>query len=710
MILFVASIFLSAFLLFLVQPLVGKQILPWFGGGSGVWTVCLTFYQVTLFLGYAYAHFLVAKVPPARQGLLHAAVLAAALLALPVLPDASWQPAPDANPSARIFATLIANVGLPFFVLSSTGPLLQAWFARVFPGRSPYPLYAASNLGSLLALVSFPLAIEPALPLSSTGRLWAWAFAVWGATLLACAWRARAAAEAAAAAPEGAAEVVRPSTALLWIGLSAVAVVLLLGVTNELCIDVASIPFLWALPLSIYLVTLILCFGSERAYRRGWIAALAAASTLLLLAAWLSSSELGWWSEGESVAGKIALYSVALLAWCMLAHGELYRLRPAPARLTLFYLCVSGGGALGGLFVGLVAPLIFPDYYELPIGMVAVWLLFLVALLRDPASPLQRGAWRTAGLTGAALLAVATAVAALPDRPGLLLQERNFFHVLTVNEARSDVPPVFQRRELSVGTTLHGVQLVRPAPRTPTAYFGPQTGIGFMMRARGEAPPSVVSVVGLGIGTLAAYGRTGDDYRFYEIDPEVIRLARDDGRFTFLSDSAAQIEVVPGDARLSIQRENGSRKADVLVLDAFTSGSVPVHLLTLEAFELYQRALTDGGVIAFNVSSNHLDLVRLLFRMAQHVEFPALAISTEDVGVSFHSRWVILSRNTAYLHAVARLACSEPAAQPRVWFPNEATVADTPLWSDDYSNLFRILALDSTFRDLRTAGNFCAGS
>jgi spermidine synthase len=230
------------------------------------------------------------------------------------------------------------------------------------------------------------------------------------------------------------------------------------------------------------------------------------------------------------------------------------------------------------------------------------------------------------------------------------------------------------------------------------------------MRARAGGPPAVVSVVGLGIGTLAAYGRPGDDFRFYEIDPEVIRLARDDGRFTFLRDSAAQVEVVPGDARLSLQRENGSRKSDVLVLDAFTSGSIPVHLLTLEALELYQRALADGGVIAFNVSSNHLDLVRLLFRTAEHIGMPALATSNDDAGTSFHSRWVILSRNKPFLQSVAQAACQERTANPRVWFPNAESVADTPVWSDDYSNLFEILALDSSFRDLRTAGNFCAGS
>ena len=386
--LFVGSIFASAFLLFLVQPMVGKHILPWFGGGTGVWTLCLTFYQSTLFLGYAYAHLLIRGVSPAFQPIVHGAVLVAALMTLPVLPDAAWQPEPGADPRARILLTLVASVGLPFFLLAASGPLVQAWYARAFPSRSPYPLYAASNLGSLVALLGFPFAIEPAVGLVQASRLWSWAFAACGFALLLCAWRATRS-TAPAATPSSAAAATRFTDILLWVFLSAVAVVLLLGVTNELCLDIASIPFLWVLPLSLYLCTLIVCFSSDGAYRRGAVATLAAAATLVILGVWAASDEHGWWSSTGSMNAKIAIYSVALFLWCMLAHGELYRLRPAPARLTTFYLCVAGGGALGGLFVGLAAPLLFSDYFELPIGLVVCWLLFLTCYWQDPTGPLQ---------------------------------------------------------------------------------------------------------------------------------------------------------------------------------------------------------------------------------------------------------------------------------------------------------------------------------
>ena len=719
MILFIGSIFASAFLLFMVQPMVGKHILPWFGGGTGVWTLCLTFYQSTLFLGYAYAHLLIRKVPPSRQPLVHALVLAGALAALPVLPDASWQPEPGADPSVRILGTLVANVGLPFFLLAASGPLVQAWFARVFPSRSPYPLYAASNLGSLVALVSFPLVIEPAVALSRAAHAWSWAFAACGVSLLGCAWRAVRGARGSDAALVAGSATSSGSTdvreGLLWIALSVVAVVLLLGVTNELCLDVASIPFLWVLPLSIYLSTLIACFSSDRAYHRGVFAVLAAASTLVLIAVWLSSNELGWWSGSPSIRVKIGVYSVALLAWCMLMHGELYRLRPPPARLTSYYLCISGGGALGGLFVGIAAPRLFSDYYELPIGLVACWLLFLAACWRDPAGPFQasahRGAWRAASIAGAALLAAGTGFAARPERPGVLLRERNFFGVLTVSEVRTDDPPRYQL-ELSSGSTLHGVQLIRPAPRRPTAYFGFHTGIGFVMRARDPGARTVMGVVGLGSGTLAAYGRAGDRFRFYEIDPNVIRVARDDGRFTFLRDSPAEIEVVPGDARLSLQselREGRPQRADLLVLDAFNSDAIPMHLLTVEAFELYARHVAEDGVIAFHVSTHHLDLVPLVFRLAQHVGLRAVAVVNEDHGMSFGSRWVILSRDEAYLDALVDLACRDPDAPPRVWFPDADLLDGVPLWTDDYSDLFRILAPVSAFRDRSAGEDACAG-
>jgi len=458
-VLFIGTVSSSAFLLFMVQPMVGKHILPWFGGGPGVWTLCLTFYQSTLFLGYVYAHLLIEHVTKERQPIVHTLVFASALVVLPVLPGTAWQPEAGADPSARILMMLLANVSLPFFLLAATGPLLQAWFARAQPNRSPYPLYAASNAGSLLALVSYPLLIEPRIPLLRASQLWSWGFASCGISILACAWLAKwgPRVESGMEGEGAAAEPVNSRNVALWILLPAVAVVLLLNITNKLCLDVASVPFLWIVPLSIYLSTFIACFASDRSYRRGVFTGLAAASTLVLVLVWLSSDALGAWMLGPaSILPQVFVYSLALFSTCMLAHGELHRLRPPPARLTAYFLCISGGGALGGLFVGLVAPRIFSDYHELPLGLGACWLLFLLACRGDPGSVLYAGhaggARRTAALAGVGGLVALIGIAAYPERGALLggdgdgperrvlLKQRNFFGVLTIREVRTVRP------------------------------------------------------------------------------------------------------------------------------------------------------------------------------------------------------------------------------------------------------------------------------
>ncbi len=711
-ILFIGTIAASAFLLFMVQPMVGKHILPWFGGGPGVWTLCLTFYQSTLFLGYAYAHLLIEHVPRERQPFVHALVFASALAVLPVLPGASWQPEAGADPSARILMMLLANVGLPFFLLAATGPLLQAWFARAQPSRSPYPLYAASNLGSLLALVSYPLLIEPRVPLLRASQIWSWGFALCGISILACAWLAKwgPRVEGVMKAHDAVGEAVEARSVAVWILLPAVAVVLLLGITNKLCLDIGSVPFLWIVPLCIYLFTFIACFGSDRTYRRGVFTSLAASATLLLVLVWLSSDELGGWRYGSSsILPQVVVYSLALFSTCMLAHGELYRLRPPPARLTAYYLCISGGGALGGLFVGLVAPRIFSDYHELPLGLGTCWLLFVLACRRDPGSVLHAGqpggARRTAALAGVGALVTLIGIAAYSERGALLgghgdrperrvlLQQRNFFGVLTVREVRA-VDPVRHQLELSSGTTMHGAQLVYPAPRLPISYFSSHTGIGFVMRGREPGERPKVGVIGLGVGTLAAYGRKEDHYRFYEIDPNVIRIARDDGGFSYLRDSAAEIEIVLGDGRLSLQSELDRGLVggfDLLVIDAFNSDAIPMHLLTLEAFRLYERRVARDGVLALHVSAEYVDLAPLVFRLAESIGFHAVAISNQEHQVSSYSDWVILSRDADYIDSLVALACGDPVAAATVWIPKAERLAGTPLWTDDYSDLFRVL-------------------
>jgi spermidine synthase len=692
---FALSIFASALLVFQVQPMVGKRILPWFGGAPGVWILCLAFYQTSLFLGYAYAHLLIRRIEPARQPVVHALLLLASLAVLPVLPGASWKPDGIESPSVRILGMLAANVGLPFLWLAATGPLLQSWFARAFPARSPYPLYAVSKL----------------LPLSVQSRLWSWSFGACGLAILYCAWRAT----RGVGQPSDAAGSVGSHTplagagrgdALLWAALPCCAVILLMGVTNELCLNIASVPFLWIIPLSVYLLTFILCFSSARFYRRGAFAVLAAVSLLLLLQAqrWTLTPDSNTLSE-LSIAWQIARYAFLLFACCMLVHGELYRLRPHVQNLTAYYLCIAGGGALGGLFVGIAAPGLFSDYYELGIGIIACWVLLLVSAWRDPRSGLSGGrprpAWALIGVVGVAVVAGSSVREKHPDSD-VLLQQRNFFGVLRVLKRGLDQPGRHYH-VLNSGTTTHGAQDQHATLRSkPTTYYGHVTGVGFAMRHRRAGEHPRVGIIGLGVGTLSAYGREGDLFRYYEIDPDVVRIARDEQYFSFLGDSRAASEVVVGDARLSLEsqlRDDASQAFDFLVIDAFTSDAIPVHLLTAEAFDLYDQHLKEDGVILTHVSNRHLDLSPLLFGHAVRFGMRSVGIANSAVHAqrSASSRWVIFSRDAAYIDDLVAFVRAQhealrlPRGALRMKRPNEQDFRGYPVWTDDYSNLFGLL-------------------
>lgn len=706
-VLFAAAVFVGAFLIFLVQPMVGKRILPWFGGAPAVWTLCLAFYQSVLFLGYAWAHLLIRFLAPGWQVVAHGAAVALALVALPVLPDDTWQPHGVASPSGRILAMLAANVALPFLVLASTGPLAQAWFARRHPQRSPYPLYAVSNAASLAALLAYPFVIEPRLALSRTGDLWSAAFVAGALAVLACAvlaWRSTTpvgGGHQPAGAGDGAAVRSVPRVAL-WFLLAACAVVLLMGVTNKLCIDIASVPFLWIVPLATYLLTFVLCFGSERIYRRGVWLALAGVSLVptTLLWAWIPSVEDSTRALLQSPPVQIGGYCALLLSVCMVLHGELYRLRPPIGSLTAFYLSLSAGGALGGIFVGIVAPRIFEGYHELDIGMGLGALLVLVLWSGDPESrPRRAGLRRTilvAGLVGLA----AYAGLRIP-RPGdaLVFSERSFFGVYRVFDQVSEDSA---QRNLMHGTTLHGIELLGRWRRVPTSYFGRATGLGLALGGRDDPPGQRLGVIGLGVGTLASYAREGDSIRFYEIDPLVVQIARDDGLFHFLVDCPAEVEVVVGDARLALadeQRRGAKQDFDYLVVDAFNSDAIPVHLLTVEAFARYVRALAPGGLLAVHVSSRHFDLVPLVLRVGREQGLHGLQITNARAPrlQSRSSQWVWMSRGEDGIRALAQRLRERHAAlglRPeslRLYVPGPDDLRDVPVWTDDYSDLFSLL-------------------
>ncbi len=710
--LFAITVFASAFLIFLVQPMVGKHILPWFGGAPGVWTLCLAFYQTTLFIGYAYAHLLIRFIPVNRQIIIHGVVLLCAFGVLPVLPDADWKPLGPVAPAGRILAMLCSNVALPFLMLASTGPLVQAWFARRYPAASPYPLYALSNVGSLLALFSFPFLFEPLLPLPVTSQLWSLGFTFVGFAVLACAVLANSASHANREVTRDEAEAggeteVSSAGIALWMGLPACAVVLLMGVTNKLCLDIANVPFLWIVPLATYLLTFILCFSSERLFSRSFFVALLVLSvfTQINSSTFLLGPE-SWNSAVNTLWGQVILYNTTLFASCMLMHGDLYRLRPRASSLTAFYLCVSAGGASGGIFVGIVAPLIFDAYHELPLGIAVCWLLVLVNCYREQRPGAISGGRRWAwAATGLATLAVFGGVAKDQSESSedLIYQARNFYGILRVFE-RKDDDSGRHLRVLMNGTTKHGTQIVRPGlSLLPTTYFGRATGIGYLLRSRIAGESQEVGIIGLGIGTLAAYGRAGDTFRFYEIDPDVIRIARDHGMFTYLRDSDADIEVVEGDARIALTAEfekgRPRQKFDILILDAFSSDSVPIHLLTREAFALYADHLAANGTIALHISSRYLKLTQLAFRLGESAGFDAIEVlnRVSPRYQSIRSKWVFFSRDPHNLVLLGDYIDSQREAlglnesSIRIRKPRANIVAKAPLWTDQYSNLFGIV-------------------
>lgn len=690
--LYAATIFLSAFLLFQVQPLVAKAILPWFGGSPGVWNVCLLFFQGVLLAGYAYAHVLARRMPIRRQVAVHGGLLAlvvavlagqALWLGAPAGVAAAFKPTDGAAPEARILLLLATSVGLPYFALSTTGPLLQSWWARARPG-SVYRLYAVSNAGSLLGLLAYPFLLEPLLVLRSQQFVWSALFAFFAGGCLAAGWLAlRGAARApeepamAPAGEEG--ESPSPSRYALWIGLSATGSLLLLATTNQLCQEVAVVPFLWVVPLAVYLVTFILCFESDRWYRRGvFIPALVVVTLLACFALYLGTL--------LSLLGQVLIYAALLFVGLMVCHGELARARPASRHLTGFYLATSAGGALGGVFVNFAAPLIFRHYWELHAAIVACWVFALAALISDGRSMLygpHRRLTRPALAAAFGLLLLPVLAHLGVPLEGTLALRRSFYGVVRVER--------FENRGygLTHGRIVHGLQVTDgDLRREPTSYYGRSSGVGLAIEnhPRRAAGPLRIGVIGLGIGTLASYGRAGDLLRFYEINPDVIRLARGDGGyFHYLSDTPATVEIVPGDARLSLERElreGHPQRFDVLVLDAFSSDAIPAHLLTREAFTSYLAHLAPDGLLLAHVSNRFLELGPVVSRLANELSLTAEQVLVEvpkDDTVASSSNWVVMARDPVLLQAPA--------------LAREARKIDAPgpLWTDAYAPLLTAL-------------------
>jgi hypothetical protein len=745
------TIFCGAFLLFQVQLILGKYLLPWFGGAAAVWTTCMLFFQILLLGGYAYAHFLSSKLNGPRQFKVHVVVLglSASLIVLgalfwktPLLPGPSWRPASADFPVSHILQVLLVAVGLPFLCLSASAPLVQSWFARAYPNKSPYRLYALSNIGSLLGLATYPFLVEPGLPLRAQAWLWSAAYLIFIAGAIACAADMR---RVAFIAPVAESEAVAPpsrSVQMLWFLLPAMASLMLLATTNLMCQEVAVVPFLWVLPLSLYLISFIICFDNPRWYQRGIFQVLLAVTLPMALLVLLSGLN-------APIVRQVSMLSVILFACCMVCHGELARLKPHPRYLTRFYLLISAGGAAGGMFVALVAPRIFNGFWEFHFGLIGCVLLAIFAVASDRQSwwywnkPYLGNAillglfvmpeilWRYAGLADiqdtmyrwhyypsltilavwvgfvmfrnrnrqpvyrqfnsaqfASVAMVAALAAALYgqvqfDRLHEVRRDRNFYAALMIRGS------TLHTIELRHGQTSHGSQS-SDQPTEPISYYARHRGIGLFMGEKTAClPPCPLryGIIGMGVATLAAYGRPGDTFRFYELNPQIIGYSTGPNPyFTYIRDSRARIEIVPGDARLSLEREfqeTGSQNFDVLFVDAFSSDSIPLHLLTQEAVRIYLKHLRGpDAILVFHISNRMLDLSPVVATLAAYNHLSAVRLhKPHSPDIADKSDWILLAKNPDALRFNSFEGHLDSMPLPD----------SSMLWTDDFSNLFKVL-------------------
>jgi hypothetical protein len=661
--LYALTIFLSAFLLFIVEPMAAKQLLPTLGGSSAVWTTCLVFFSLVLLLGYLYAHWVSSRFNAKQQAVIHILLLTVALLTLGI----HIRPSPSAvsfHPALTVFRVLVAVIGLPYLALSATTPLLTAWYADSFEGRSPYRLFALSNFASLLALASYPLLIEPGLTMNQQTKWWSGGFLLFAVLCGAIAWQGRR--RILSSTPEQAAFTGHPEP--FWFLLALGGGMMLTAVTSHISANIAAIPLLWLPPLALYLLTFILAFqGAWTPLRHSmprWVLGVVASMAYALrdIRAQLP------------IAVSVPLFLIGLFVTCFFLHGELYERRPSTVGMTRFYLVTAAGGAAGTLLIGVVAPLVLRANYDLACTLVMVALIGLAAIWHEGWA--LRMLWTVGAI--AAVVVLSAQVRQYDDDAVALM--RNFYGTLRVRE--SHLPPQSDTdRQLLNGTIEHGAEWFAPQfLGQPLTYYALDSGLGLAMRLCCGTDPKRVGVIGLGTGTVAAYGNHGDVIRFYEINPLVERLASH--WFTFLHGSDAKTDVVLGDARLSLASES-PQHFNVIVIDAFSGDAIPVHLLTREALALYRRHLEPDGVIAFHVSNQYINLEPVVAAIAADAGLHAVSVHShgDDQNGLYYADWILVTANQVLL------------GQPEVVnnaFPTPVQ-AGVRLWTDNYSSVFPLL-------------------
>ena len=663
------ALFLGSTLLFLLEPVAAKRLVPLLGGSAAVWTTCLVFFQTALLLGYYVAHLLVTRTTLRTQITVYLWLLALSVVQLVRVVD----PALVANaeqPIVSVLGLLTSLIGLPFVTLSATSPLLQAWFARTTPqgGAEAYGLFAISNIGSIVALLGYPWLIEPRMTLRAQTIAIA---AVLGVLLIVVGVIGASVRKAADSEPAVAIDTsdrVPATTRALWVALAACASLLLAAATTHISQNVVALPLIWIVPLVAYLLSFVVAFATRKFPPRSLVTNLAIAGLLM------SGFLLFRGVLNIPILPATAAFFVSLFFLCLFLHSELYHRRPAPRHLTSFYFHVAAGGAVGGVLVGIVAPLVSPGNYDFAIGLMLTAALGLAVAWH--AGRAMRGVWSALVAAGIALIA-----SQVHDDAGAIERVRNFYGTVRVTHAHQDKKA--DVRSLYHGAIVHGRQVFRvDLRRVPNTYYARVSGVGLALDQCCPNRTRRIGVIGLGTGTIAVYGNPGDTIKFYEINRAVEKIAL--SRFTYLGDSRAYMEIMRGDARVTLAAEQPQRY-DVLIVDAFSGDAVPAHLLTVQALEIYRRHLAPGGIVAFHVSNRFLSLAPVLAQLAHNAGMQAVRITNPEDAKhdTFLSEWVLVTSNAEFLANPAVVSARQSIEIP----------PGLRLWTDDYSSLFPIIQI-----------------
>ncbi|MFT4808136.1 MAG: hypothetical protein ACI9LX_001462 [Paraglaciecola sp.] len=684
------SVFISAFLIFQIQPIISKIILPWFGGGASVWTTCMLFFQFFLLIGYLYAYILTKILKVRHQIVVHLVVLLCSLFLLPYNISDIQNTLSGGAPTWAVLKVLFMGLGFPYLILSANTPLLQHWFTRETNAANPYRLYAISNIGSFLALVSYPVLIEPFMTLDWQVKLWSSIYYIF-VLLVACIFFivVKQNNNNSHFIPE---HIINPKVSffrlILWFMLSALGVVLLVSTTNALTQNVPPVPFLWLAPLAIYLLTYVVTFSNFGIYVRYlWLPLFMLLSFVALLIYFIGGQ--------FDIITQLLIYLLILLCGCMICHGELNSLKPKQGNTTLFYLVLSGGGVFGSFLVSFVAKSVFDEFLEFPLAIFSVLVLATASLLWNKQVLLAEAKPNLAVIVNHRHLSILAAGSAVVSLVWLLAfnklnnqyqqydiaKARNFYGILTVKDiAEGNV----HERRLIDGTTSHGSQSLPLSKSTvPLSYYRPGTGAQLVLEQLSSDNKLQVGIIGLGVGALAAYGRSGDHYTFYELNPLVSDFAYK--YFSYLDSSQAEVEVKLGDARVSLQHEldlGQNNGFDLLIIDAFSGDLIPTHLMTHEAFLLYQQHIKTQGVMALHISNRHLSLLPVIIQHSITLDMQVMLFETPGNGNEHDAQWVVLTNN------------SRITQSPNLIYKQSVISKEQykkVLWTDDYSSLLPIL-------------------